>query len=277
MWGMSEVVYNGATDLKVVVAAKAEPEKGKELLTVNGNESSRVYYRITDIEPTPARRVGEAINKAENGWKLMTATNQKNQEISGTDSQFVEVIELDTNDKVTRWGKSKIDDGYVAASGLSLSVDAKTPPETGKLLVKVYGWGSTNNAIRYRVTDQKPIAKRVGEVVNTSFKYGWTWIGLEELEISAANGKYIEVIQVDSNNKVLEWGEFGPVYDGNTLPSGLTVVAKAKTVPEYRKVTFSVTGRGKYNTLYYRVKKTEPVVTFTKSPSFLSIGSFSTT
>ncbi len=147
------------------------------------------------------------------------------------------------------------------ASGLTALVAAKATPEAGKVIFTISTAAQASHKIYYKIVDEEPTAMNVGSVIDTS-----SWILAVDnnpLEISVADGKYIQVIEVaDIDSSVSKWGKSVVTNDGYTPPvaaSGLTAAVAVKATPEAGKVMLTVNPAAQAGHLiYYRVVNAQP-------------------
>lgn len=101
------------------------------------------------------------------------------------------------------------------ASGIDASVEAKSNPEAGKVMLKVStAAADATHAIYYRVVDTEPTAMHVGDVLTVSDE--WKIVsGTDSFEVAAVDGKYIEIAEFTTDeSKVTKWGKTGSTDDG---------------------------------------------------------------
>ncbi len=110
----------------------------------------------------------------------------------------------------------------IAASGITASVAAKTTPENGKVMLTISTAVNSdgNHKIYYRVVDSEPSAPNVGDSITIG---NWTenTNGISSFEVAAADGKYIEVVEISTaDSKISKWGKTAATDDGYTAASG---------------------------------------------------------
>lgn len=229
-WGKSAVTADGyvapvaATGMGTSVGPKLIPEDGKIMLGVAPEASDanhKIYYRVVSSDPSGMYK-GEIIDTDE--WKEVIGIAPK--EISAVDGSYIEVVEITIADsKVTKWGKSAAtNDWYTvpvpgSASGITVSVVPKAIPENNKVVLAATSSAIVpNSQLFYIVTATQPVARNVGDTINTG-----EWMIVTDsnaMEISAINGSYIEVVEVTTvDNKITQWGKSGVITDGCTLPT----------------------------------------------------------
>ena len=133
----------------------------------------------------------------------------------------------------------------VPAAGLEASVAAKATPALNKVMLTI-GTAAQypDHEIYYRVVSADPTNLNVGQTLASA---GSGWVlntnGTTAFEITAADGQYIEVAEVDSSNAVTRWGEAGPANDGYTPVKATvtTIVASSARVRAGNSVTLTAT------------------------------------
>jgi hypothetical protein len=124
-----------------------------------------LYYRVKKTEPVAETRIGQYIDMTGSSWIKLTTDGQ---EISAIDGQYIEVLELDGNSKVTKWGKSEaVNDGFTPITGLKMTVKSTEPPLVGTVLLTVEG-GDNTNKLYYQVVEKEPIERKEGDLVNVT-------------------------------------------------------------------------------------------------------------
>ncbi|MEN6351581.1 MAG: S-layer homology domain-containing protein [Syntrophomonas sp.] len=217
------------------VAAKSTPENGKVMLTISTAVSGadyKIYYRVVDSNPS-AQNVGDIITVG--NWNE-NSSGTSAFEVSAVDGKYIEAVEITTADnKITKWGKTTAtDDGYtpVAASGITASADAKSTPENGKVMLTIStAVSGADYKIYYRVVNSDPSAPNVGDSITVA---NWTEnsSGTTAFEVSAADGKYIEVVEITTaDNKITKWGKTAATNDGYTAPYNPPPVDQEQPAP----------------------------------------------
>lgn len=105
------------------------------------------------------------------------------------------------------------------ASGLTLSVAAKSTPESGKVNLTIAQAATSGTyKIYYRVVSSDPSVPNIGDLITTS-----QWLentnGTTAFQILATDGKYVEAVEVKTaDNSITKWGKAGPTND-DYIPS----------------------------------------------------------
>ena len=104
----------------------------------------------------------------------------------------------------------------VPATGITASVAAKGTPEDGKVMLTISTEVTAGglHEIYYRIVDTDPAALNVGDEITTG---EWTenTDGTAAFEISAVDGKFVEVVEITTaDSKVTKWGKTGATDDG---------------------------------------------------------------
>jgi len=111
----------------------------------------------------------------------------------------------------------------VPASGLTVTVAPESTPVQGKVNLTITpGAEDSHHQILYRIVDSDPIAQNVDDEAEP----GDGWIEVTDTnahEISVANGKYIEAIEVGVGRyDVTKWGKSSAINDGYVVSSSLS-------------------------------------------------------
>ncbi|MBI4858247.1 MAG: Ig-like domain-containing protein [Acetobacterium woodii] len=107
-----------------------------------------------------------------------------------------------------------------AASGLTLSVAAKSTPESGKVNLTIAQAAQSGTfKIYYRAVSTDPSTPNIGDLITPA-----QWIeninGTAAFEISAIDGKYVEAVEVTiADNRITKWGKTGPTEDSYIPPA----------------------------------------------------------
>lgn len=103
------------------------------------------------------------------------------------------------------------------ASGITVTNTSKSPAENGKnSLTITTAVTDSNHTLYYRIVNTDPTAPNEGDSITVG---DWTenTNGTNPFDITVADGKYIEVVEVTSaDNKITKWGKVGPTDDGYT-------------------------------------------------------------
>lgn len=212
-----------ATGLSLVIGSVSSPEDGKIMLTVSTTPQSghKIYYRVVDSNPS-ARTVGSTINLTFDSPLWSEVTVQTAFRISATDGKYIEVVEVTntTTNSVTKWGKTgATNDNYpvpVAATGLTVQVAPMSPVQDGKIQITSVDAAATDCKMYYKVSNSTSVPY-VGDFISLA---SWTLIeGTSVAEVSATDGKYVEVVEVSiSDSKATRWGVSPTTNDGYIAP-----------------------------------------------------------
>lgn len=150
--------------------------------------------------------------------------------------------------------------GNTLATGLSPSIGPLSSPEEGRVMLTVSTAPQSGHKIYYRVVDSNPGTRTVGSMINLSTDSP-TWaevISQTAIKITAADGKYIEVVEVtDATKSITKWGKTGVTNDGFPVPvlaSGLTIQIGAMSPAQEGKVQItSVSPVETGRKLYYKI------------------------
>jgi len=138
--------------------------------------------------------------------------------------------------------------GNSLATGLTVSIAAMDPVQDGKIQITSIVAAATNHKMYYKVS-ASPSAPNVGDFM--SLASGWTSIeGTSVAEVSATDGKFIEVVEVSiSDSRATRWGFSAATSDGYTAPTtistnitgitGLTPVVGGTPVLEFQTSQFT--------------------------------------
>jgi len=109
------------------------------------------------------------------------------------------------------------------ASGLTVTTEPEAPAKQGKVMLNVSsGIVGSDNKIYYKVDGIVPQQLYVGDTIDLN---DWTeFTDANEHEITAANGKYIEAVEVSTTeNKVIEWGVSSATNDCYVASAALDI------------------------------------------------------
>jgi len=222
-----------ASGLSPVTGPVSPQADGKVMLTVSTAPQSghKIYYRVVDSNPS-ARTVGSTINLTTDSPLWSEVTIRTALEISASDGKYIEVVEVtDTATKsVTKWGKTgPTNDGYpvpVVAAGLTVTIAPMSPAQEGRIQITSVNAAEPGRVMYYRVSNS-PSAPYVGDMM--SLTWGTLIEGTSVAEVSASDGKYIEVVEVSSDGRATRWGVSPATDDGYTAPVAPTVSSAAKS------------------------------------------------
>lgn len=148
-----------------------------------------------------------------------------------------------------------------AATGLSVSFSAEAPPQDGNVSVTISAAENTGDTIYYRVVGSNPIAPYVGTVESTGTGWMQNTSGTTAFDVSATDGQYIEVVELDSDNEVVAWGESDTINDGYTKQVAKPTASASGVVASGTQVTLSSTTSG--TSIYYTTDNSTPTTSST--------------
>ncbi|HGS9636053.1 TPA: cell wall-binding repeat-containing protein [Clostridioides difficile] len=177
--------------------------KGHVMLTVPQSpkkDDYDIYYRVVSSKPSPMK-IDAKVNLS--GWNIVV--NMDSFSIEADNGSYIEVVEVNSNRRVERWGKTnETSDGLdipEVAKGLSATISSS---DNENIYITTTNAKSGCN-IYYRIVSSKPEPMNVGDTINSV----WKIVNGNSitLKVSDLNGKYLELAELDNlTSKVTRWG-----------------------------------------------------------------------